>query len=233
MPVRKMLDELNDLHLDFLELGARVEVVVTDAVRAIHEPHPDGPAPIAAGTGSLSEQGHRIAERGGRIMLLYQPVASDFRQVAAVTRMTTELERIGSLALTITERSADLGALSFSVPEELSRLAESVFEMVRSARVAYERRASAFAPWVWRTNAEVTERATRVTRWLTETMKADPAAVEPGLSLFVVVQNLQRIADHAAGLAEAVVFLTEGRTVHFRSGDCGQLGSTVSVRRSS
>ena len=33
--------------------------------------------------------------------------------------------------------------------------------------------------------------------------------VEPGLNLFAVIQNLQRIAEHATALAEEVAFLTD------------------------
>jgi phosphate transport system protein len=45
---------------------------------------------------------------------------------------------------------------------------------------------------------------------LVAAMKASPRAVEAGLSLFSVVRQLRRIADHATNIAEDVVYLAEG-----------------------
>jgi phosphate transport system protein len=45
---------------------------------------------------------------------------------------------------------------------------------------------------------------------LVKTMKSSPETVESALSMFSVVRDLERIADHATNVAEEVVYLTEG-----------------------
>ena len=47
-------------------------------------------------------------------------------------------------------------------------------------------------------------------------MKADPEAVEPGVSLFSAARHLERIGDHATNIAEDVVYLVEGEMVRHR-----------------
>jgi phosphate uptake regulator len=97
-------------------------------------------------------------------------------------------------------------------------MAASVAEMIRLAVSAYEDRSTAPIQQMSRTRAEATARAAALMEWLTGAMKADPAAVEPGLGLFAAVQSLHRIADHATHLVEEVVDLTGGSNLRFQSG---------------
>ena len=200
MPCRRMLDELNALHTDFRALSVRVEGAVAELARALQEP--DGEV-SADGDEPVSEQVRRVVERCRGILLLYQPVAVDFRRVTAILRAATELERIGDLAAEITGRTAELSASRFPVLRGLSELAASVCGMIHRALDADgSHHPEPVEPMV-RARAEATARASALTEQLAATMKVDPEAVEPGLTLFAVVRDLQRIADHAAGLVGA------------------------------
>jgi len=53
---------------------------------------------------ALGDLARQVADRCRRIVLLYQPVAIDFREVMAVLRLAVELEHIGHLAIEITDR---------------------------------------------------------------------------------------------------------------------------------
>ena len=47
-------------------------------------------------------------------------------------------------------------------------------------------------------------------------MKQNPERIEPALSLFCAVRNLERIADHATNIAEETVFLVEGQMLRHK-----------------
>jgi phosphate transport system protein len=53
-------------------------------------------------------------------------------------------------------------------------------------------------------------------------MKAEPQAVEAGVSLFSVVRHLERIADHATNIAEDVLYLVDGEIVRHRPESVGR-----------
>jgi phosphate transport system protein len=44
-------------------------------------------------------------------------------------------------------------------------------------------------------------------------MKESPENVEPGLHLFSISRQLERIADHATNVAEDVVYIVEGEII--------------------
>jgi phosphate transport system protein len=208
MPGKKALDELRELHREFLDLGTSVEELVAAAVRPLRAPDPGGVTSGGSGE-ELGRWARRIVERCRRIVLLYQPVAIDFREVTAILRMTAEMEHIGNRATGITGRTAALGALAVQAPPELSRLAETVGGMVRRFLDAYTLLDEDPVHPVGWMRTEVDRLAGVLREWLAGLMRADPSAVEHGLDLFAVVQSFQRIAEHATALAEEVAFLTE------------------------
>jgi phosphate transport system protein len=201
MPGQKALDELKELHREFLGLGTSVEELVAGAASAGRGA--GGPSGLTED--ELEESARQIAERCRRVALLYQPVAIDFREVTSVLRATAELEHIGHLALEIT------GWVTHGTqpaPAELVRLAEVVSGMVRRFLDAYTLLDVESVRPVPRLRDEVNSLARVLTDRLISTMRADPTAVEPGLKLFAGAQNFQRIAEHAVALAEEVTFLT-------------------------
>ncbi len=214
MPGRSMLNELDDLNADFLRLAGRVEDALAGATRALHDRDPDEAARVVAGDDVLDEMDNRLDDRCHRILILYQPVAGDIRRVTAVGRMTADLERIGDLAVEIARQAVALAELPpFAPPEGLTRMAESAAELVHRAVDAYRRRDTELARDLCWTSKDVVGRGAALTARIVAAMKADPAAVEPGLCVAAVIQALQRVARHASNLAETAVYLTEGRNI--------------------
>lgn len=207
MPNQKMLAERDELHHDFLDLGRCVEGVVAVMARSFDEPHWSGNDRVGIGNGALNELGTRIAERCQRILLLYQPVASDFREVTALLRMVAELEQVAKLAPAITIRPANRIALPRPIFQECSHLVASVHEMIHLALSAYEDRRLTLAHQVKESHLEITDLARMLTESLTSMMKSDSTMIEAGLNLFSLLQHVQRIADHVASLIEQVQFL--------------------------
>lgn len=211
---QRMMSELDQMHSDLIRLAGLVEGAVAETVHAILHRDLTRAARVIAGENAVDELDNRIGDECHRILALYQPVAVDLRQVLTVFQMTADLERVGDLAVEIAERTHALAELPpFQTPDGLSRMAELAAGMVRRALNAYACRDAALARQVCWSSAEVDELNAALSTQLVAAMKTDPAAVEPGLCLIVVVRNLQRIADHATNLAEDAVFLIEGQSI--------------------
>jgi phosphate transport system protein len=132
--------------------------------------------------------------------------------------MAAELASVGNLATEIAERSPALAVLPMPVPEELEQMAEAVLGMIHrvlDASALFHEIPVRPVAWI---STEVRSLARVLTEWLAGAMRADPASVEPGLDLFVVIRNLQRIAEHASVLAEEAAFLAEIPGARFGTG---------------
>ncbi|QJX00229.1 phosphate signaling complex PhoU family protein [Frigoriglobus tundricola] len=190
MPVQKMLDELNELRHDVLELAHSVENAVTD----VHEPHLDRI--------DRAERCRQMVAHCQRLLVLYQPVAADFRQVMSILEIAAEYERVANQASAIAEWTDSPSALAVPLLAALQRIAEAETQLCQLALEVAAQRTPTAIRRVWRAYTELTDLVAIFTDRLTGAMKADPMAVEPGIGLFALVQSFRRIADAAVEFAE-------------------------------
>jgi phosphate transport system protein len=153
-----------------------------------------------------------------RILMQYQPVASDLRFVVAAMKLVTDLERMGDLAVNIAERAVDLArSPKLDPPIDLKPMGALVQQMLKDALDAFIRR-DASAAEVVLVRDDVVDTAFRdIFATLLARMKKDPGNVERAVGLLFVAKHLERIADHATNIAEQVVYLAHGKDVRHKS----------------
>jgi phosphate transport system protein len=169
---------------------------------------------VIAGDDLIDQEENKLHQECLRLLALHQPVASDLRRVAAVLSITTDLERMGDLALSVASRAVALTCLPpLTVSARLEVMAGLTTSMLRQSLDAFVHLDARQARAVCRLDDEVDRLHADLIRELIQAMKARPEAVEPGLSLFSAVRQLERIADHATNVAEEAIYLIEGEIV--------------------
>ena len=127
--------ELRRLRELILHMGAQVEEIITDSVKALVDRNSD----LAHRTIESDHQINRLEvdtdDLGLRILAKRQPVASDLRFITIAMKMVTDLERMGDLGVNICERVIELNAEPPLKPYiDLPKMAEVVQGMVREAQ---------------------------------------------------------------------------------------------------
>jgi len=151
------------------------------------------------------------------------PVAGDMRLIVAAIKISTDLERMGDMAVGIVERS--LAAMRQSeLPVEISfiEMASLVESMVLTSLDAFVKRDAQLARSVLTSDDAVDKLRTAVSRQMIDLMKADPANVERALDYIIIARRLERIADHATNIAEDVIFLVKGIDVRHGAYEASQ-----------
>jgi phosphate transport system protein len=141
-------------------------------------------------------------------------VANDLRFLLAATRINGELERIGDLAINITENVQVLVEHPPLKPLiDIPRMAELARTMVRQSLDAFVQGDAALAQSVIMTDDTVDALKDQIFRELLTYMLNDPRTIERALALILVSRHLERIADHATNIAQDVIYLVHGRDV--------------------
>lgn len=220
--------DLDNLQRRVTGMAARVEEAIYAALKALQGRDRKLAADVIAGDEAIDALENGIYEECLKIQALHQPVAIDLRRIAATFMVTTDLERMGDLAVDIAERAEALAGLPdvlFAGPpaadgvpltDKLVGMTDTTTAMVREALDAFVNLDTRQARRVVRMDDQVDRMHAEVIRDLIARMKADPAAVEPGVSLFSAVRHLERIADHATNIAEDVVYLVDGDVIRHR-----------------
>ena len=212
---RHFLRDLEGLWGGVLKLAAVVEDALNRSVHALC----DGRADLADGVcddeRAVDVWEVRIERECMKMLALHQPVASDLRRVAAVLKVSGDLERMGDLARHIAKRVRKLSydPLAFPVPPSMEALATEALVQVRDGLDALAKSDPDLARAVIAADAPVNRRYRALLKELKQSIRDDPGRVETWLRLINTARNLERIADHAVNIAEAVIYLKEGDIV--------------------
>jgi phosphate transport system protein len=206
--------DLEHLQRHILSLAAAVEQAVEKAIRALFDRDAGIALSLIEGDREIDLEENEIEEECLKILALHQPVAVDLRRVAAILKINTDLERMADTAGNLAERAYALAQGSNApVPPDLRQMTDLTNTMVRDSLDAFVNLDAELAKRVCRLDNEVDRHCREIIEHVIEYMKRGPDNVEPGLHLFSVTRQLERIADHATNIAEDVVYLVDGEII--------------------
>lgn len=147
------------------------------------------------------------------IRLLREASASDdeVRHIVACLKINNDLERMGDLAVNISQRVISLSQMPNVVaPHDLEPMSASVRGMVSRCLGALTCRNITLANEVLETEPAIDDFRDRMFECLLSEMKEDSSLVGPNVQFVLAIRNLERIADHTTNIAEDVVFWLRG-----------------------
>jgi len=159
-----------------------------------------------------------------RVLALYEPVASDLRRLATILKVNRDWERIADLALRIARRARKLSRLpgGVAMPEEMKQLAREALSQVRACYGALEAGDTDAARRVIAGDDLVDARYRALRKQLKQQLSVDPERLDAWILLMNMARSLERIADHATGIAQTVVYMQEGKVIrHTHEGGSG------------
>ncbi|MGO9599283.1 MAG: phosphate signaling complex protein PhoU [Isosphaeraceae bacterium] len=209
---RHALREQDALWARFLALAALVVDSLEKSVRAICEGQLELIVQVEAEEQDSNRREVEIEYDCLRILALYEPVASDLRRMAAVLKCNRDWERIADLALRVVRKARKLARdpIGLAIPEEVRRLARDVLSQVRSSYQALESRDAELARVVIAGDTAIDQQYQALRRQCKASLAQQPGQVEAWLLLLNLARRLERIGDHAAAIAQTVVYLREG-----------------------
>jgi phosphate transport system protein len=147
-------------------------------------------------------------------LLAKAPLATDLRLITVVMKISRDLERIGDEATTIARRAIELGQEPQLKPYvDVPRMAGLALEMLKDGLEAFVTRDCEKARAVVLRDKQVDQINKQLHRELSSYMVERPSTITRCLNLMVISKSLERIADHAANIAEDVVYLYEARDI--------------------
>ena len=206
--------ELGDLKKRLLTMAAIAESMIDQAIAELVSRDEQAAAEVPRSEEQVNRLQIEIDDEVLRLLATRQPVANDLRFLLAATRINGELERIGDLAINITENVQVLVEHPPLKPLiDIPHMAELARTMVRQSLDALVQGDPALAQSVIMTDDKVDALKDQIFRELLTYMLGDPRTTERALALILVSRHLERIADHATNIAQDAIYLIEGRDV--------------------
>ncbi|HEX6435545.1 MAG TPA: phosphate signaling complex protein PhoU, partial [Candidatus Binatia bacterium] len=149
-----------------------------------------------------------------RLLALHQPAGRDLRFITTGLKITTDLERIGDMAVNICERALELNQEPQLKPYiDIPRMAQIAQRMIQQSLDAFVREDTDLALRVCKDDSEVDQLNAQIFREIITFMIENPQTISRATKISSVSKYLERIADHATNIAEMVVFMVKGKSI--------------------
>jgi phosphate transport system protein len=210
--VKAFDEELARIESLIMEMGGLVEKQIADAADALVHRDTELGARVRENDRRIDELNHRIDEMVVRVLALRQPMAEDLRIVICALKISAILERIGDYAKNIAKRTSVLAQATpiQASAKAIQRMSGLVQEMVHDVLDAYLARDIETADDVRLRDKEVDQVHNALFRELLTYMMEDPRNITPCMHLLFIAKNVERMGDHATGIAEQVHFMISG-----------------------
>ncbi|MBZ0167673.1 MAG: phosphate signaling complex protein PhoU [Candidatus Omnitrophica bacterium] len=212
---RHLDEELEAIKTDLLKMAVMVEEAIHLSIQALIKQDARMASRIIAQDKEIDEMENRIEERIIDALALFQPFAGDLRFMTTAMHINTELERIADLTVNISQRVLELSDQPILKPLiDIPRLGAQAKFMVRSAIDSFVKHDEKMALDVIMADKTANQLRTLVIQELIyDYMVKDSATVTRAVPLLLLTRDLERICDHAAAIAEDVIYMVQARMV--------------------
>jgi phosphate transport system protein len=209
--------DLEAIRSRVLEMGGLVEAQIRRALEALSTGERAISDEVIASDHRVNAMEVSLDGDCSQVIVKRQPAANDLRLILAITKIVTDLERIGDeaqkiarMAKSIYERGLD-GRAPHTV--EVRHAAEVALAMLRQALDAFARLDVASAADVIRDDAAIDSEFRSILRQLITYMMEDPRTISSALDVVWVAKAIERMGDHAKNMAEQVIYIVRGTDV--------------------
>ncbi|MDR2950188.1 MAG: phosphate signaling complex PhoU family protein [Dysgonomonas sp.] len=149
----------------------------------------------------------------------FNPIAADLRKIITYQDVTTNLERIGDILLNIIHflRETDRSLPEFEgINKKITKMIGYAAEMLRNAIFSFSNEDSHMAYQVIKDDDKVDELFHEISSSLQDVFINRPLRkdeVQSIININAISYNLERIGDSSTNIAEAAIYLTEGKDI--------------------
>jgi phosphate transport system protein len=210
---------LNTLRNNVLMMASLAERNVTNAAKGLFERDDDLSNIVIADDEEIDLLEIQIDRDGVEVLMRFQPVASDLRQVVTAMKSSVNIERIADQAVNIARRARKL---SHQPELPVTRALEPMFalasKMLADGIKAYADGNAALARELKPRDKELDQLNREFADDCTERMAAEPHLIQSYLNLIFIARFIERIGDHATNFGEDMVFALEAQEIRHRQG---------------
>lgn len=204
--------DLRQIETLLLEMGGLVEAQIADGVRALITRDVEAGQRVRRKDKDVDAFESQIDELAIRFIAMRQPMAVDLRRVVTALKITSSLERMGDYAKNMGKRVealAEAGNIGGS-SKAIERMSQLVREMVRDVLDAFIARDTAMAYEIRDRDEQVDQLHNTLFREMLTYMMEQPQNITACMHLLFIAKNVERMGDHATGIAEQIIYLVDG-----------------------
>ena len=212
--------DLDTTRTRVLQMGGLIEAQILAAIQGFVTGAPELIAQVIENDARVNGYEVTIDGACSQLLVRRQPAASDLRLIMAISKIVTDLERMGDEAKKIARMAKRIHESGSSLAQKFPAIrhaAETAIGMLRQALDAFARLDASNAAQVLKEDSGIDAEFKSVLRQLITYMMEDPRTITAALETVWVAKAVERIGDHAKNVAEQVIYIVHGTDVRHTS----------------
>ena len=210
---------LNSLKNDALMMSSLTERLLENAIHGLLKRDSDLCNLTIADDEEIDVLEKQIDKEGIEIIIRFQPVARDMREVISTMKLSANLERVADQAVVIARRGKKLNrrpaVQEVFLVEPLYLAALGIF---RDSLRAFIDGDAELALQLKPRDRQLDGLNARLNERLTERMGIDPEQIPSYLDIILVARALERVGDHSTNIAEDAFWQTQAEDIRHTFG---------------
>jgi len=224
---RHFEQELEKLNKRILKMGSLVYEQIHNSLEALLTGNHELAQQVVGSDNKVDKLDVKIDKLCQRIFALTQPVATDLRLIMSALKMNNDLERLGDLAVNISEKVEGISdydeILTDLNVDELAAMADLI---VKDVITILHSRNTTFVKDIFTQAGAIEMKVQSISSRILDEMMHKTEVIVVAANLMIILAQIDRIAGYSTNIAESVVFVVEGRMIKhknpFRDGDGGR-----------
>lgn len=193
------------------EMSDTVELAIKNSIKALIERDLKLSAEIISNDEHINYMQNHIEDLCLKILLLEHPFAKDFRNISAILKLVTDLERVGDYAVNISGESIQIGNDKI-IPEAsiLKEMSEYAIKMLNDGIKSYIEKDITLASGLEKRDDKIDAMLNESKSIFVKVIKKENNKQDQAISLLMIAQFLERVADHAVNIGEWTIYAVKG-----------------------
>lgn len=203
--------ELKELENEMLKMGSVVGESISKSIEALMNKDIELADEVIEEDDIIDNYELDIDEKCTRLIALQQPVAIDLRKILVISKLVTDLERIGDNASNIAYKVKAIGNQPLiKEMQDLPKMRDIVVQRLRESLEAFVDMDVEKAREVADRDEKVDLLDEQINSELLHVMENNSSTIEQGTSLIFISRFLERIGDHSTNICERTVYMKTG-----------------------
>lgn len=207
-------NDLQALYDAVKQMGLTIETSIDRTWKALQKLDVKTAQAIIDGDETIDQMERNIEKACLELVLTQTPVAGDWRRIASIMRMISDLERIADHCSDISEYIIQLAAKpAVELPAPMEKMFCLMKTMVKETVNAFVELSEDKARSVIGQDDLQDDYFLQVYEELCDRMQQHPEEVRQRVDQLMIAKYLERMSDHSTNLAEWVVYIVSGQLV--------------------
>lgn len=201
---------LKDLKESIVHLGQEADRAFNDVIQAFMTNDFSKYEEIKENDKLINQQEITINERATLLIARQQPVASDLRKIIVAIKISSDLERVGDLAVDISKAGLRISnsKIDTTMLVEMGKVAS---DMLKSTLSAYEQGNVLEAQQIAALDDQVDDLYAQFIKQIFNLVISEQFEIEQVTQLAFISRYIERIADYATNIAELIIYEVNGQ----------------------